>query len=1768
MSPRTPKPVDPVKKLTRLRATLKAKVTNQFAMMSEDESDTNVKNCSKIIENLLVDVQKIDAEICDLLSEDCSDDDIPDEVSEELGKQSSYITSVRNKLSYHANTSPVSDTSVPSTPVSSSDCKLKLPELKCEHFSGEGSTHLEFHSFLTSFNNIVGLRKDITASTKFTYLKSFLKGYASKLVQHLQVTEQNFSIAIDLLKTEFLNVEALVDDLFRKILDLKPVYDPSFLKTKVFLGEIRCLISDLNLYDFDFLHERAGNKLMSHIIFNKLPMPFKQELVRKLNNNFPSIKDILDNYVDVIRTLNLKPVKTNPVEFEKPKSYSSINRSGVVTKEFSPSTRRAIDVPKFCKFCATTGHNMIGCNRYTSYDSRKKRCRELGLCFRCSSQRHISSECNKPLDFECTKCNSRNHITALCDKSCPNIVNNFCVNSNDSGRTFLLPFVKLEISAGKSKTSVRCLIDTGSQRSYLSAGVMKRLDFALKNKTDLVVNTFIDNDKRSFYETSVTLNLDRRKFSVPFLINDDFDLRLEIEGLKQCHSNLSAQYNLNEIVDSDTVTMEGLLGVDVLQCFSKFNLVSCLGGSAFELPSCIIPFGNVDGFLTDKQLKRKYRESNHDSDIDNSIVNFVLSPCKTSFDPIGSVTRDNQIEDGLDQMFSLESIGISKDVTDYDQEKINNFESSIKFDGEKYNVSLPWNESIKDVPNNFAIAKSVLRKVVNKLHSDGRYNEYAAILQKQQDEGILEEVNIDSVQVEDHVFVPHRPVIKEDSLTTKLRIVLNCSMKIRDSPSLNEASYPGIDLVNNLFELLLRVRADDFLVQSDIRSAFLMIGLTNIADRNKFSILWFNENNELKVYRYKTIVFGLTSSPFILQAVIRHHLSKYEDDECSRTIKNGLYVDNLFYTGNEPSALLHMFKDTHNRMAQGGFNLRSWSSNSPELTEAFENEGLESPSVENCEKLLGYRYYPAEDKVRVSNFDHTDLETKTKRSILAYISRIFDPLGFVTPLLVGAKLLMKELWTLKLDWDEPVPDTILQTWSKVKSSIDQIPNLAFYRKAYSGDISLLIFADSSKKAYGFVCYSKSVSTNSCRFLFSKNKIAPNDKLSLPTLELMSVYLSIKCLPTILSSIKVPVTSVTIAVDSQVALSWILSCNVKSKNVMAKNRVKDITKLRSDIKDAHDIDVKFKYVSTEENPADVLTRDISFREFEVKLNFWLNGPGFANTDPSEWPAERLGCLSQENKILTLSTHSRQIESIIPVDKFSNLDKLFRVTALVLKFIGLVRKKPKTELQYRSDAKSYWIRYEQTKFFADEIKFLQKPTKTVPNLINNLNLYIDEENLVRSRGRLGHAHKHDVSVKNPLILPRQSFLTSLFIEDFHRQCKHLGVSATLVRLRNSGYWVPKGRVAVKTVLAKCIICQKINSYAFRYPVSNDYIANKVNFVRAYEHTGVDFTGHVFVKFDSKLSKMYILVFTCLNTRALHIELLPDLTCENFLLSFIRFANRYGQPSIVYSDNASTFLQAMGILKKSSTDDIFSEYLVKNEVKHIRIPLYAAWIGAAWERMIKTLKSCLNKTLGRKHVPYFQLITLLTDIQESINSRPLTYVESDVNFHALTPNSFLKPAAGCKLTLEAEAGSEIVSPSRNDLVRALEYREELLQTAKTRWEDDYLLSLREAGRERYQEEWLNRVEVGAVVLISAPNKTRAHWQLGRILELLPGADNIVRTVRVLRPDRSEGVFPIKHLYPLELEVLPIYVGNQTSNEQVCVSRPKRAAALKCADRLNTGN
>ena len=276
------------------------------------------------------------------------------------------------------------------------------------------------------------------------------------------------------------------------------------------------------------------------------------------------------------------------------------------------------------------------------------------------------------------------------------------------------------------------------------------------------------------------------------------------------------------------------------------------------------------------------------------------------------------------------------------------------------------------------------------------------------------------------------------------------------------------------------------------------------------------------------------------------------------------------------------------------------------------------------------------------------------------------------------------------------------------------------------------------------------------------------------------------------------------------------------------------------------------------------------------------------------------------------------------------------------------------------------------------------------------------------------------------------------------------------------------------------------------------------------------------------MYLLILTCLTVREVHIELVPDTSTHSFVLAFLRFVNFYGIPSHVYSDDAKSFVAGCQIIEQALVYDEFKDHFHCYNVQHIKIPLYSAWVGATWERLIRTVKGCLYKTVGRSELTHFELLIVIRDVQAVINSRPLTYRSSKNNLEAITPNFFLKYNTNSHLLLRQSEDGQLWDrdpPSREAFASTLSARE--------LWYENYLLSLREHCRDLHQKNWEHKICAGDVVLVKMPNKSRPYWLMGRVMELVVGHDNKVRSVKLKRGDGVVVHHSISHLYPLELSL-----------------------------------
>ena len=373
-------------------------------------------------------------------------------------------------------------------------------------------------------------------------------------------------------------------------------------------------------------------------------------------------------------------------------------------------------------------------------------------------------------------------------------------------------------------------------------------------------------------------------------------------------------------------------------------------------------------------------------------------------------------------------------------------------------------------------------------------------------------------------YIPHHGV-RKDSATTPIRIVYDCSCRQnRDSPSLNDCLESTPPQLNDLTSILTRFRLHRFAVCTDIEKAFLHVQLDE-RDRDVTRFLWLSDMNDpdskLTTYRFKSVLFGATCSPFILHATLTKHLEDNSHVWVSDLLKKDIYVDNIISSFTDEKTVCNYFRDTGDLMSSAGFNLRSWSSNSCRLSSLAKAEDvLDSDKIT---KILGMRWDAATDTIYLAQKTIPTFASMTKRTILQETAKIYDPLGFFSPITIRAKILLQDIWKQKFDWDIPLSEDFQTQWCSIAEDLNSATSTTFPRFYFGNaadttttsgtasdtnrspeDHSIHVFCDASPQAYGAVAYITRGKQSA--LLMSKARVAPLKQLTIPKLELMAAVI--------------------------------------------------------------------------------------------------------------------------------------------------------------------------------------------------------------------------------------------------------------------------------------------------------------------------------------------------------------------------------------------------------------------------------------------------------------------------------------------------------------------------------------------------------------------------------------------------------------------------------------------------------------------------------------
>ncbi|XP_063408858.1 uncharacterized protein LOC134692334 [Mytilus trossulus] len=721
-------------------------------------------------------------------------------------------------------------------------------------------------------------------------------------------------------------------------------------------------------------------------------------------------------------------------------------------------------------------------------------------------------------------------------------------------------------------------------------------------------------------------------------------------------------------------------------------------------------------------------------------------------------------EHDKETFWRLESIGINSKETDIDDtDFLETYQdTSIELRGNKYFAKLPWKQEHDELPSNYTVTRRT-ENVIKKLSQDPKLlKKYGDIIAEQERRGFVETVDENEQKGGKIHYIPHHPIHKESS-TTPIRIVYDCSCRQSPShPSLNDCLMDTPPKLNDLTNLLVQFRANQFATCTDIEKAFLHVGLSE-EDRDVTRFLWLsdptNPGSQLKTYRFKAVLFGATSSPFILNATIQKHLKQFRNSETAKILERDIYVDNILSSMNKEEDLLTYFKEARSLMAGAGFNLRSWSSNSAKLLELAKEENV--LDTDKYTKILGMLWNSRSDEIFYPKRDIPTpelLQHVTKREVLKYSSKIYDPLGLLSPITIRAKIMIQELWKCGLDWDELIPDNLKTTWIDLTKDLEKaiqftIPRYYFSKPSTSTELVLHVFTDASPKAYGAAAYLSN--ENETTLVMAKTRVAPVKCLTLPQLELMAAIIGARLAAHLHSTLNYP--KIVFWSDSSIVLHWLTS--TKTLKRFIANRVREITELTHPY--------KWRYCPTDNNPADLLTRGLTIEQFDQSI-LWRKGPHWL-TDSTKWPELN----SAKNTVLTSLVDDREneeeldnlnmthqkslgsITNILDISNYGSYMKLLRITAYVIRFIRncirdrISRKSGPLEVNEIQTAVNTWI--------LDLRGAQHRNTNKVPR-VRQLGLFLDETGLIRCNGRIHNAPIPE-SAKFPYLIPANHPLTRL-------------------------------------------------------------------------------------------------------------------------------------------------------------------------------------------------------------------------------------------------------------------------------------------------------------------------------------------------------------------------------------------------------------------------
>ena len=890
------------------------------------------------------------------------------------------------------------------------------------------------------------------------------------------------------------------------------------------------------------------------------------------------------------------------------------------------------------------------------------------------------------------------------------------------------------------------------------------------------------------------------------------------------------------------------------------------------------------------------------------------------------------------------------------------------------------------------------------------------------------------------------------------------------------------------------------------------------------------------------LTFGVSASSFAANMAMRQNAVNYshKHPKASQAVFQSFYVDDGLTGANSIEEAIQLREDLQDLFKLGGFQLRKWKSNEhdvlatippdlidPKTTQEFKYE-------EDYTKILGVQWNAASDCFRPTISLPEILTPLTKRALVSSIARLFDIFGWCSPAIITMKILLQRLWESNLGWDEPVPENIERAWEKWYEELPQLRNHNIPRSYFPKDVEVVSiqlhgFCDASEVAYSGVVYLRAVDKEGAirtALVMAKTKVAPIKRLSIPRLELCGGVILAKLLNHLAHTLEIESRNIFAWTDSRVVLGWLRGSPRRFKTFVG-NRITEMT-------EALPIEC-WRHVDGTVNPADCASRGM-FPAQLTQHDLWWCGPPWLQDSEEKWDAGRdfpqhpIPSEERELPQIALVANTTQLPLL---QRTSSYDRLMRITAWMFRFVKNCRRKDERlvcsnlTVHEIGQAEEFWWRTVQESEFLEEMSDLKtKGRLKGTSKILTFHPFLDSKGLLRVGGRI-HQADLQYSKRHPLLLPANHALTKLLISSEHRRLLHAGptlVSASLSRR----FCVLNNRRVVRSIVRSCVKCRKTEATPTPQ-IFGQLPADRLKPGPVFDCVGVDYAGPVMVKSGPVrrpiLTKAYVAVFVCFTTKAVHLELVSELTTSAFIAALRRFIGRRGIPSAIWSDHGTNFVGAereiKEMMQKESSDSV-AEFCALQKIKWKFTPEHAPHFGGLWEAAVRSFKKHVRKVLGEVKLNFEEFTTVLVQVEACLNSRPLTPLpDASDALEVLTPGHFL---IGRPLTaLPDEAVHQQLTTLR---------RWQLCQTLTrhwwARWSKEYIETLLKFSKWHTPS---RNLRVGDIVCLRDEPLAPTRWPLARVIEIHPGRDGRTRVVTVRT---AKGIYkrPIIKMVPLVCE------------------------------------